>query len=122
MYEVFLDLEYVETYLDDVVIHATSLELMFRYFEEVFKRPNTNHLKINWKKCQWFKLKVRLLGQVISHNLIEMDKDKIRVLLDWPVPSNVQALQEFLGLANYNRNKIVMFAQHAGPPLRVTKT
>ena len=51
---------------------------------------------------------MKLLGQIISHDLIEMDNDKIRILLDWPVPKDVLGLQEFLGLANYNRNKIIM--------------
>ena len=64
---------------------------------------------------------MKLLGQIISHDLIEMDNDKIRILLDWPVPKDVLGLQEFLGLANYNRNKIIMFAKHAGPLYELLK-
>jgi hypothetical protein len=61
------------------------------------------------------------LGQIISHNLIEMDKDKISVLFNWQIPVNTQSLMEFLGLANYNRNKIIMFAKIAGPLYELLK-
>ena len=50
---------------------------MFEYLEIVMDRIRKHHLKINWKKCQWFKLKVKLLGQEISFNKIEMDKEPL---------------------------------------------
>ena len=115
MYKVFGDLPFVETYIDDCAVHAKTIDLMFVYLNVVMERVKKYHLKINWKKCQWFRLKIKLLGQVISHDTIEMDKEKIRILIEWPIPKCVKSLQEFLGLANFNRNKIVMFARYAAP-------
>jgi len=96
VYKVFEGLPLIESYIDDCVIHATTKELMFEYLEIVMERIRKHHLEINWKKFQWFKCKVKLLGQVICYNTIEMDKEKVRILLNWPIPTNVKALQQFL--------------------------
>ncbi len=67
------------------------------------------------KKCQWFRHKTKLLGQAISDEKIEMGKEKIWVLIEYPIPKCVKSLQEFLCLANFNRNKSVMSAGYATP-------
>jgi hypothetical protein len=121
MYKVFEGLPFVESYIDDCVVHAPTIDLLFEHLEVVMERIQSYNLRINWKKCQWFKTKVKLLGQIISHNLIEMDKDKVSILLNWPIPVNTQSLMDFLGLANYNRNKIIMFAKIAAPLYELLK-
>jgi hypothetical protein len=55
---------------------------MFNHLKVVMERVKKYHLKINWKKCKWFQLKIKLLGQVIHHDTIEMDKEKIRILIE----------------------------------------
>ena len=62
IYKVFEGLPFIESYIDDCVVHATTVDLMFNYLDIVMERIRINHLRINWKKCQWFKLKVKLLG------------------------------------------------------------
>ena len=44
-----------------------------------------------------------------------MQKEKIKAIADWPVPSNVKELQSFLGLANYYHRFIAHFAELALP-------
>jgi len=42
-----------------------------------------------------------------------MEEEKMRVVLDWPVPKSVKDVQKFLGLANYYRQFINFFAKIA---------
>jgi hypothetical protein len=44
---------------------------------------------------------IEYLGVIISPNGIAMDPEKVKVILDWPVPTSVQKLQSFLGFANF---------------------
>ncbi len=58
---------------------------------------------------------VTFLGSVVSAEGISMDPDKVRAVIDWPVPDSRVALQRFLGFANFYRRFIRNFSQVAAP-------
>ena len=41
------------------------------------------------------------LGVVIGLEGIKMEKEKVKEVLEWPIPKCVKDVQKFLGLANY---------------------
>jgi len=56
---------------------------------------------------------VEFLGVVISPKRVEMQKEKVEGVLNWPAPRNIKEVQKFLGLANYYRRFIKDFAKIA---------
>ena len=54
IYKVFHDLPFLETHIDDFVIHSVTIDLMFEYLNTVMLRKRKYNLRVNWKKCQWF--------------------------------------------------------------------
>ena len=44
-----------------------------------------------------------------------MEKEKIKAVLDWPVPKSVKNIQKFLRLVNYYRRFIEGFVKIARP-------
>ena len=44
---------------------------------------------------------MKFLGHVISSAGTATDPEKIEKVSQWPVPVNVQEVQQFLGLVNY---------------------
>jgi len=58
---------------------------------------------------------VKFLGVVIRPKGVEIQKEKIEGVLNWPAPRNVKEVQKFLGLANYYRRFIKDFARIAAP-------
>ena len=50
-----------------------------------------------------------------------MEEEKVKVVLDWPVPKSVKDIQKFLGLANYYKRFVEGFAKIARLLYELTK-
>jgi len=58
---------------------------------------------------------VEFLEVVIGPKGVEMQKEKVERVLNWPAPRNIKEVQKFLGLTNYYRRFIKDFARIAAP-------
>ena len=103
----------VASFIDDVIIGTEGEEKHNEIVEEVVKRLVENDLYIKPEKYKWKVKKVEFLGVVIGKKGIKMEEEKIKVIVDWPVPKSVKEVQKFLGLANYYQRFIEGFAKVA---------
>jgi len=103
------------TFIDNILVATDTEEGHDKLVEEVLKRLEENDLFVKPKKCKWKVREVEFLGVVISPRGVEMQKEKIEKVLNWPAPRNVKEVQKFLGLANYYRRFIKDFARLAAP-------
>jgi len=81
----------------------------------VLKRLEENNLFVKPEKYRWKIREVELLGIVIGPQGVEIQKEKVEEVLNWPIPRNVKEVQKFLGLTNYYRQFIKDFAKIAAP-------
>ena len=58
---------------------------------------------------------MEFLGHVVSADGIAVSSDKIKAVSEWPVPTTVREIQSFMGLRNYYRCFIYLFARIAQP-------
>jgi hypothetical protein len=116
------DLKYVEIYLDDLLIHSVTIEQHYKHLEVVLKRLKEANLKLNFKKCYWFRKTLKFLGHIVSEGEIRVDPAKIEIINNWQTPRNVVQIQQFLGLSGYYRKFILHFADIAHPLYNLTKT
>ena len=68
---------------------------------EVIKRLEENDLYVKPEKCKWKVREVGCLGVVIRLEGIKMEEEKVKGVLEWPMPKCVKDMQKFLGLVNY---------------------
>eukprot|EP00253_Pinus_taeda_P013775 PITA_13775 len=47
-------------------------------------------------KCSFFQKKVHYLGHIISGEGISVDPEKVKAIMDWPVPKNAHELKRLL--------------------------
>ena len=64
---------------------------------------------------------VSFLGYIVGENGLEMDPEKIKAILDWPIPRSVKAVQSFLGFANFYRRFIKDYSKLVSPLTGLTK-
>ena len=105
----------VVVFIDDVIIGTESEEGHDELVAEVIKRLEENNLYIKLEKYKWKVGEVGFLGVVIGADGIKMEEEKVKSVLDWPIPKCVKDVQKFLGLANYYCRFIEGFASIARP-------
>jgi len=100
-------------FINDILVATDTEEGHNELVEEVLKRLKKNDLFIKPEKCKWKVREIEFLGVVISPREVEMQKEKVEGVLNWPVPQNVKEVQKFLGLTNYYRRFIKDFTRLA---------
>jgi len=103
------------TFIDNILVATDTEEGHDELMEEVLRRLEENDLFVKPEKCKWKVREVEFLGVVISPKGVEMQKEKVEGVLNWPAPRNIKEVQKFLGLANYYRRFIKNFARIAAP-------
>ena len=106
MNEIMRDLineEKVAVFVDDVLVGTDDEKGHNEIVVEVLKRLEENDLYVKPEKCLWKVNKVNFLGVVMGQGKIKMEEEKVKGVLNWPIPKTVRDIKKFLGLANYYR-------------------
>ena len=117
---ILCDLPFITTYLDDVLIHSSSVEEHESHLKVVFDRLQSAGLTLRGGKCSIDVCQVRYLGHVFSARGMEPDSTKLSAVSQWLTPSNSNDFRSFLGLASYYRRYIKCFADVASPLYQIT--
>ena len=106
---------FVLIYIDDIIIFSKCVHGHLVHLEEVFRRFLDTNVKLNPKKCSFVKQRVEYLGHVVTPEGISPNPDKVRVVQEFPTPTNLKELRSFLGLANYYRRFVRGFSNIINP-------
>ncbi|KAJ9512039.1 hypothetical protein QJQ45_004614 [Haematococcus lacustris] len=98
--------QFVLVYLDDILIYSRSEAEHLEHLRTVLGLLRQHQLYANLSKCAFFLPSMDFLGHIISADGIHPDPAKIRAMVEWPVPRNLNDLRSFLGSANYYRRLI----------------
>ncbi|KAL4085363.1 hypothetical protein QTP88_027222 [Uroleucon formosanum] len=93
-------------YLDDIIMYGKGLLDHNEKLRDVFERLRNHNLKIQPTKCEFLKQQCMYLGHIISENGIQPDPEKIKSVLQFPIPTSVKEIKSFLGLSGYYRKFI----------------
>ena len=74
------------TFIDDILVATDTEEGYNELVEEILKRLEKNDLFVKPEKYKWKVREVEFLGVVISPRGVEMQKEKVEGVLNWPAP------------------------------------
>ncbi|MBW0581886.1 hypothetical protein O181_121601, partial [Austropuccinia psidii MF-1] len=98
------------------MVFSKSEEEHVTHVSTVLSRLRANNLFAKASKCLFHVSSVEYLGYDFSSEGLIMDQAKVQQILNWPPPRNVNALQSFLGFANFYQRFIKNYSKKISSP------
>jgi transposase InsO family protein len=90
-----------ELYIDDVITWGSTDEEFLENLETLFARFQKMNIKLHPDKCLLGVPELEFVGHLINEHGVTMSQDKIRKVLNFPLPKTSKDLRSFIGLVNY---------------------
>ena len=114
--------ELAMAYLDDCMIHSSTIEDHLATFEKVLKAFDQAGLTLQPAKCHLFQQELDFLGHKVSAAGIKPMESYVKVVKDWPQPTSIKEVRQFMGKCSYYRKFIKNFSRISAPLSDLTKT
>lgn len=114
-------LPFVIIFVDDIVVFSDSVTEHIVHLNAVISTLNSACLRLNLDKCQFGFTQLPILGHIISGDSIKADPDKIASFHNLPIPRTGKQVESFLGMANYLRDYVPLYARICAPLEKLRK-
>ena len=101
MYEMFCDFDGVEIIMDDILIHAPTLELHNKRLALVLQRCRDRNLRLNPRKTKLCADEVEYIGHKLTADGVKISEEKVRAVVEMPEPRSIANVQSLLGMVTY---------------------
>ena len=110
----YLD-KFVVVFIDDILIYLKTKEEHDQHLQIILQVLREHKLYAKFSKCELFKDKIQYLGHMISKEGIAVDPDKIKSIIDWPIPKYVTDVRYLMGIMGYYHKFIKGFSKIVNP-------
>ena len=99
--QVLRGLPFSYAYIDDVLVASSSTEEHIQHLRMVLEHFKQYGVIIKPSKCVLGVTTLEFLGHQVNSEGIKLLEEKVKAILDFPLPSTHQKLRQFLGLINF---------------------
>ena len=111
---------FLEVFIDDFAVFRKQRDHL-GYLKKTFERCRETNLKLHPGKYFLGMESGVLFGHVVSKTRLEVDLDKVKVILTLTAPTNVREIRGFLGCVGYYQRFIKDYARKALPLTELLK-
>ena len=113
----FGDIDGVEVIFDDIIVAAQDEKEHDEIMAKLLERAKAENVKFNPDKLQYKVKEVKYMGNVVSELGLKPDSEKVRAIVDMPLPKSKEELRRFLGMVNFF-SKFIPHQSSITDPLR----
>jgi hypothetical protein len=113
--------KFVLVFFDDILIYNKSWEDHVRHVDKALQLLKEKQLYAKPSKCFFGVKEVEYLGHIVSHEGVKVEPNKIKAMMDWPIPKKLKNLRGFLGLTGYYRKFVRNYGRIETPLMTLTK-
>ena len=101
--------------MDDFSVFGNDFETCLAHLTKILEVCVRKRLVLGWEKSHFMVREGVVLGHIVSGKGLEVDKAKIEVIQNLPLPNTVKDLRSFLGHVGFYRRFIQDFAKVSKP-------
>ena len=94
-------LDFCYAYLDDLLVASTTPEEHLQHLRLVFERLCNHSIIVNPQKCRFGESSLDFLSHHIDSCGIAPLQDKVHAVRDFPQPTSLRKLRQFIGLVSF---------------------
>jgi hypothetical protein len=113
--------KFVLVFFDDILFYSKSWEDHVRHVDKVLRLLKEQQLYAKPSKFFFGVKEVDYLGHIVSHEGVKVDPNKIKAMMDWPIPKTLKNLRGFLGLTGYYLKFVWHYGRIKTPLTTLTK-
>ena len=102
--------EFVLVYLDDILVFSKSWVEHVCHVMKVLDVLKKEKLYVKLSKCEIEKTSLGYLGHIVGHDQLKIDPSIVEAIVNWPKPTSVIEVHNFLGAVQYWRIYIANFS------------
>ena len=112
-------LDFVFIYLDDILVASPSRREHHAHLRLLFQRLHDHGLAVNLAKCQFGRSSIDFLGHRVSHHGVVPLPSKVAAVREFPRPSTLRGLQEFVGMVTFYHRFVPAAARIMQPLFKI---
>ena len=112
---------FADVYIDDIPVFSQTTDDRVEHLRVVLNRLHRAGLKLKAKKCHFVRQLIEYLGHAIMPEGMFPNPHRAKAVRNFPVPTSITGVRQFLGLAFYYCRFIENFAQVASPLHSLTR-
>lgn len=108
-------------YVDDIILISETFEEHLSLLREACRKLRQAGLTINLEKSVFCRSSLKFLGYVVDRRGLRTDSEKVRAIVEYPIPTNQKELRRWLGLVSWYRRFLHNYSTICAPLNRLTK-
>jgi len=106
---------FMVVFLDDILIYSKGKEEYASHLRTILQTLREHQLYDKSMKCEFWLTEVTFLWHVVFKERIKINPQKIKMVIEWPRPTNVTEVRCFLGLVGHYKRFAKDFSKIASP-------
>lgn len=108
-------------YLDDIIVTTSDFESHIHLLEEVFRRLKNAGITLKQEKCKFCRDELEYLGFRVSRDGLSANPNKVKAIVDMPVPKSARDVKRIIGMLSWYRRFISNFSTIVAPLTKLTR-